>query len=46
MKKCENCENFCYDYTTGTTECARYDMTEEESERYYVNDEENCPYWE
>ena len=47
MRKCENCQHFCYDYSTGTAECTRYDdMTEEESEKYYVNDEENCPYWD
>ena len=46
MKKCKNCKYFCHDYSTGTSECAKYDdMTEEETERYYVNDEENCPYW-
>ena len=46
MRKCKNCKYFCHDYSTGTSECARYDdMTEEETERYYVNDEENCPYW-
>ena len=47
MRKCENCQSFCYDYSTGTSECKKYDyMAEEESERYYVNDEENCPYWD
>ena len=46
MKKCKNCKYFCHDYSTGTSECAKYDdMTEEETKRYYVNDEENCPYW-
>lgn len=47
MRKCKNCKYFFYDYSTGTSECARYDdMTEEETEKYYVNDEENCPYWD
>jgi hypothetical protein len=44
---CVNCQNCYYDSSTGLTECGRYDdMTEEEIETYYVNDRENCPYWE
>lgn len=47
IRKCENCENCCYDYSSGLTECSRYvDMTEEEIETYYVNGVDNCPYWE
>ena len=31
MRKCKNCKYFCHDYSTGTSECVRYDdMTEEE----------------
>ena len=48
MKKiCENCKHFFYDYSTGTSECDRYDnMTEEETDKYYTEGEENCPHWE
>ena len=47
MKKCENCKYFFYDYSTGTSECGKYDnMTEEETDKYYTEGEENCPYWE
>ena len=48
MRKCKNCKYFCHDYSTGTSECARYDdMTEEEVDDYYTNNGgENCPYYE
>ena len=25
MKKCENCKHFFYDYSTGSSECGKYD---------------------
>ena len=47
MKKCENCRCFDYDFSTGTSECKKYDvMTEEETDKYYTNGEDNCPEWE
>ena len=46
-KRCENCKHFFYDYLTGASECGQYDnMTEEETDKYYMNCEENCPHWE
>ena len=46
-KRCENCKHFFYDCSTGTSECGQYDnMTEEETDKYYTEGEENCPYWE
>ena len=45
-KECENCKSFLYDYSTGTSECDQYDnMTEEETDKYYTEGEENCPYY-
>lgn len=47
MKHCENCKYFFYDYQTGASECYRYDnMTEEETEKYFMNGEDNCPFYE
>lgn len=41
---CESCIYFLRDYSTGTSECARYDdMTEEETIKHYTNDEPGCP---
>ena len=46
-KRCENCKHFFYDYSTGASECGQYDnMTEEETDKYYTEGEENCPHWE
>ena len=46
-KRCENCKHFFYDYSTGASECGKYDnMTEEETDKYYMEGKENCPYWE
>ena len=44
---CWNCKFFDYDFSTGTSDCKRVDdMTEDEFERYYGDDEPNCPYHE
>ena len=46
MMKCENCKYFFYDSSVGISECGQYDnMTEEETDKYYVEGEANCPYW-
>ena len=46
-KRCKNCKHFFYDYSTGASECGKYDnITEEETDKYYMEGEENCPYWE
>ena len=46
MMKCENRKYFFYDSSVGISECGQYDnMTEEETDKYYVEGEANCPYW-
>ena len=46
MMKCENCKYFFYDSSVGISECGQYDnMTEEETDKYYMEGEANCPYW-
>lgn len=43
-KKCSSCKYLSCDYENGTSECGQYDnMTEEETEKYYTNGENNCP---
>lgn len=47
MKSCYSCKYYIYDYSTGTSECKKYfDMTEDETEKYYTNGENNCSYYE
>ena len=44
MKDCNSCKHFWYDNSTGTSECGQYDnMTEDETDKYYTNGEDNCP---
>lgn len=46
MKDCNNCKHFWYDNSTGTSECGQYDnMTEDETDKYYTNGEDNCPFY-
>ena len=46
MMKCENCKYFFYESSGGISEGGQYDnMTEEETDKYYVEGEANCPYW-
>ena len=46
MMKCENCKYCFYDSSVGISECGQYyNMTEEETDKYYVEGEANCPYW-
>lgn len=47
MKDCNSCcKHFFYDNSTGTSECGQYDnMTEEETDKYYMNGEDNCPFY-
>ena len=46
MKNCVNCKNCIYEHTE-PCECKQYDnMTEEETEMFWTNSKEDCPYWE
>lgn len=46
MKNCNDCKHFLYDNSTGTSECDQYDnMTEDETDKYYTNGEDNCPFY-
>jgi hypothetical protein len=46
MKNCNSCKHFWYDNSTGTSECGQYDnMTEDETDKYYTNGEDNCPFY-
>lgn len=46
MKDCNGCKHFWYDNLTGTSECGQYDnMTEDETDKYYTNGEDNCPFY-
>lgn len=46
MKDCNSCKHFLYDDSTGTSECGQYDnMTEGETDKYYMNGEDNCPFY-
>lgn len=46
MKDCNSCKHFWYDNSTGTSECGQYDnMTEDETDKYYTNGEDNCPFY-
>lgn len=46
MKNCNSCKHFWYDNSTGTSECSQYDnMTEDETDKYYTNGEDNCPFY-
>ena len=43
---CWNCRFFEEDWSCGSTDCKQCDnMTEDEYEKYYGNDEPNCPFW-
>ena len=45
-KCCENCGHCFIDFSVGLYECQNMDnMTEEEIEEHYVNNDGNCPYW-
>lgn len=42
---CNNCKYFVYDNSTGQADCKQFEnMTEEEMEKYFSNNEEGCPY--
>jgi hypothetical protein len=46
MKNCNSCKHFWYDNSTGTSECGQYDnMTEDETDKYYTNGEDNCLFY-
>ena len=46
MKNCNSCKYFWYDNSTDTSECGQYDnMTEDETDKYYTNGEDNCPFY-
>ena len=45
-KYCENCGNCFIDFSVGLYECQNMDnMTEQEIEEHYTNNDGNCPYW-
>ena len=45
-KCCENCGHCLTDFSVGLYECQNMDnMTEQEIEEHYVNNDGNCPYW-
>ena len=49
QKSCWNCKycNNDYYFATGTMECEKFDdMTEEDIEKYWTNEEDGCPYYE
>lgn len=47
MKSCESCKYFFCDYQTGASECYQYDnMSEDETEKYFMDGEDNCPFYE
>ena len=47
MKDCNSCKYFWYDNSTGASECGQYDnMTEDETEKYYMNGEDDCPFYD
>lgn len=44
---CNTCRYYDYDWSTGTSDCYQFDnMTEEEIENHYTNDQPACPYYE
>lgn len=43
---CNNCKFYDYDNSTGASDCTQPDITEEELEIYYMEDQEGCPYKE
>ena len=46
MKDCNSCKHCWDDNSTGISECGQYDnMTEDETDKYYTNEEDNCPFY-
>ena len=46
-KCCENCKHFSEDWSCGACDCDRLDeMTEDEIEKYFTNEEPNCKFHE
>lgn len=44
---CNTCKYYDYDWSTGTSDCKQFDnMTEDQIEKHYTNDEPNCPCYE
>lgn len=46
MQKCDNCRYFWEDTSTGTADCKNTDITQEELQDYFTDDNPDCPYWE
>lgn len=45
-RRCYNCRYFLEDISVNAADCNRADdMTEEEFEKHFGNDEPDCPYW-
>jgi uncharacterized protein YutD len=45
-KKCENCINYSEDISVNYSECNSADITEEEVEKYFVDYQSGCPYFQ
>ena len=47
MKNCKNCINYTYPFVSDGVYCQMTDKfeTNEEYEKYYLDEEEGCPYW-
>lgn len=47
MADCSTCTYYIKDYSTGAADCQRYDdMTEDETDRFWSDGEDGCPYYE
>lgn len=45
-RSCWTCDNFSYDWSTGTGDCSKADdMTEEQFEKHFCDDQPDCPKW-
>ena len=47
MKNCKNCINYTYPFVSDGAYCQMTDKfeTNEEYEKYYLDEEDGCPYW-
>lgn len=46
IKNCNNCKYCFTDQSTGATECDYQNITEEDLQKYFTNEQANCSYWE
>ena len=47
MRNCQNCNNCTTPFVSNGTYCEMTDefRTNEEYEKYYIREEDGCPYW-